>query len=38
MAVPVTQVCTVYKNTSKPCEPGRLHMQKLGVNEEETSK
>ncbi|MGE3800824.1 MAG: hypothetical protein AB7H80_07370 [Candidatus Kapaibacterium sp.] len=23
MAVPVTQVCTVYKNTSKPCIPGK---------------
>ena len=35
LAVPVTQVCTVYKNTSKPCEPGRLHMQATGVNEED---
>ena len=35
LAVPVTQVCTVYKNTSKPCEPGRLHMLALGVNDEE---
>lgn len=34
MAVPVTQVCTVYKNTNKPCEPGRLHMQALEVNDE----
>lgn len=34
MAVPVTQVCTVYKNTNKPCEPGRLHMQALGINDE----
>lgn len=37
LAVPVTQVCTVYKNTSKPCEPGRLHMLALGVNDEEGS-
>lgn len=35
LAVPVTQVCTVYKNTSKPCEPGRLHMLETGVNEED---
>ncbi len=35
MAVPVTQVCTVYKNTNKPCEPGRLHMQALGVSEDD---
>src|SRR5690606_20186599 len=27
MAVPVTQVCTVYKNTSKPCEPGKKHLE-----------
>lgn len=32
MAVPVTQVCTVYKNTSKPCEPGKLHMEKTGMS------
>jgi RNA polymerase-binding transcription factor DksA len=31
MAVPVTQVCTIYKNTSKPCEPGKLHMEALGI-------
>jgi DnaK suppressor protein len=37
LAVPVTQVCTVYKNTSKPCEPGRLHMQETGVNEEDVA-
>ena len=35
MAVPVTQVCTVYKTTQKPCEPGRLHMQETGVTEED---
>jgi DnaK suppressor protein len=35
LAVPVTQVCTVYKNTNKPCEPGRLHMQEMGINEED---
>jgi RNA polymerase-binding transcription factor DksA len=37
MAVPVTQVCTVYKNTSKPCEPGRLHMEEMGVNEDNSN-
>lgn len=26
MAVPVTQVCTVYKNSSKPCQPGKFFM------------
>ena len=26
MAVPVTQVCTVYKNTSKPCQPGKFFL------------
>ncbi|MBC8145797.1 MAG: hypothetical protein H7X80_09425 [bacterium] len=36
LAVPVTQVCTVYKNTNKPCEPGRLHMLAMGVEEEAT--
>lgn len=36
MAVPVTQVCTVYKNTAKPCEPGRLQIQATGRNDEET--
>jgi RNA polymerase-binding transcription factor DksA len=35
MAVPVTQVCTVYKNTSKPCEPGRIHMDALGITDED---
>lgn len=35
MAVPVTQVCTYYKNTSKPCEPGRIQMQASGMMEEE---
>lgn len=34
-AVPVTQVCTYYKNTSKPCEPGRLHMEAMGITEED---
>jgi RNA polymerase-binding transcription factor DksA len=38
MAVPVTQVCTVYKNTSKPCEPGKIHMQQTGVTEEDLPK
>lgn len=33
LAVPVTQVCTVYKNTSKPCEPGRIHMEAMGITE-----
>jgi DnaK suppressor protein len=37
LAVPVTQVCTVYKNTSKPCEPGRLHMMEMGINEEDVA-
>jgi RNA polymerase-binding transcription factor DksA len=37
MAVPVTQVCTVYKNTAKPCEPGRLHMEATGVTEDSTN-
>jgi RNA polymerase-binding transcription factor DksA len=35
MAVPVTQVCTYYKNTSKPCEPGRLHMEAMGITEDD---
>jgi len=35
MAVPVTQVCTVYKNTSKPCEPGKIQMEALGITGEE---
>lgn len=35
MAVPVTQVCTVYKNTAKPCDPGREHMEEVGVTEED---
>ena len=35
MAVPVTQVCTIYKNTSKPCEPGKLHMEALGITGED---
>lgn len=26
-AVPVTQVCAIYKNTSKPCEPGRIYIE-----------
>lgn len=30
MAVPVTQVCTVYKNTAKPCEPGRIFIEANG--------
>ncbi len=38
MAVPVTQVCTVYKNTSKPCEPGKIHMQQTGITEADISK
>ena len=38
MAVPVTQVCTVYKNTSKPCEPGKIHMQQTGITEEDLPK
>jgi RNA polymerase-binding transcription factor DksA len=37
MAVPVTQVCTVYKNTAKPCEPGRLHLEELGVNDDNSN-
>ncbi len=35
MAVPVTQVCTYYKNTAKPCEPGRIQMQAAGMMEDE---
>jgi DnaK suppressor protein len=35
MAVPVTQVCTYYKNTSKPCEPGRLQMEAMGITEDD---
>ncbi len=35
MAVPVTQVCTIYKNTSKPCEPGRRRMEETGLNEDQ---
>lgn len=35
MAVPVTQVCTVYKNTSKPCEPGRIQMEALGITDDD---
>ncbi|HVZ40478.1 MAG TPA: hypothetical protein VHI13_14460 [Candidatus Kapabacteria bacterium] len=35
MAVPVTQVCTVYKNTSKPCEPGRIQMDAMGITDED---
>ncbi len=31
-AVPVTQVCTQYKKTSKPCEPGKLFMEATGVS------
>lgn len=27
MAVPVTQVCTIYKNTSKPCIPGKHFLE-----------
>lgn len=30
MAVPVTQVCTIYKNTSKPCQPGRHFLETFG--------
>ena len=33
-AVPVTQVCTVYKNTSKPCQPGK-HFIDTFVEDEE---
>jgi len=46
-AVPVTQVCAIYKNTSKPCEPGRIYLDAVraslppadqqGENEEEGS-
>lgn len=32
-AVPVTQVCTQYKKTSKPCEPGRHFMDVLGISQ-----
>jgi DnaK suppressor protein len=35
LAVPVTQVCTIYKNTSKPCEPGKIQMEAFGINDEE---
>ncbi len=35
MAVPVTQVCTVYKNTSKPCEPGRIQMEAMGISDDD---
>lgn len=35
MAVPVTQVCTYYKNTSKPCEPGRLQMEAMGITDDD---
>lgn len=35
MAVPVTQVCTYYKNTSKPCEPGRIQIEATGRADEE---
>jgi DnaK suppressor protein len=35
MAVPVTQVCTIYKNTSKPCEPGKIQMEAVGTPGEE---
>ena len=34
MAVPVTQVCTVYKNTSKPCQPGKHYLDTFGEEEE----
>ncbi len=34
MAVPVTQVCTVYKNTSKPCIPGKHFIETFGEEEE----
>jgi len=34
MAVPVTQVCTVYKNTSKPCMPGKEFLAHFGEEEE----
>jgi RNA polymerase-binding transcription factor DksA len=34
MAVPVTQVCTVYKNTSKPCQPGKEFLANFGEEEE----
>ncbi len=33
-AVPVTQVCTVYKNTSKPCAPGKHYLETFGEDEE----
>jgi len=33
-AVPVTQVCTHYKKASKPCEPGRIFMEKTGRTEQ----
>ena len=29
MAVPVTQVCTTFKNTSKPCYPGKIFTEIL---------
>lgn len=35
LAVPVTQVCTIYKNTSKPCEPGKIQMEAVGTPGEE---
>lgn len=35
MAVPVTQVCTFYKNASKPCEPGRIQLDATGGADEE---
>ena len=34
MAVPVTQVCTVYKNTSKPCQPGNHFLEIFGEEDE----
>lgn len=36
MAVPVTQVCTYYKNTSKPCEPGRIQLEATGGADDES--
>ncbi|MCE2502778.1 MAG: TraR/DksA family transcriptional regulator [Chlorobi bacterium] len=33
-AVPVTQVCTVYKNTSKPCQPGSHFLETFGEEDE----